>query len=146
MWDRLFKIFLRKSFKRGSLKVTLNDGSTVHLGDGSGDLVEVTLHDDDPPRKVLMNPDLAIGEAYMHGTMTIKNDDLYGFLSLAILNLGRNGERFSNPTSGQKFMQSARKILRKISLHNPVGPAQANVAHHYDLSDQLYDLGSSPLC
>ncbi len=140
MWDSLFKTFLTKSFKRGYLKITLNDGSTVSLGDGSGDLVEVTLHEDDLPRKILMNPDMAVGEAYMHGTLTIKNDDLYGFLSLAVLNLGRNGERFNNPTTGQKFMQSARKILRKISQHNPVGRAQQNVAHHYDLSDQLYDL------
>ncbi len=110
------------------------------MGDGTGAAVDVTLHDPSLTGKVLRNPDMAVGEAYMNGDMTIKDDDLYGFLGLAVRNMGRNGERFNNPTPVQRIMQSTRKILRKISQHNPIGRAQENVAHHYDLSDKLYDL------
>jgi hypothetical protein len=53
----------------------------------------------------------------MNSDMTIKDDDLYGFLALAVRNMGRNGGRYNNPTSLQKFMQSARKALRKVSQH-----------------------------
>ncbi len=140
MWVHLFKSFLNKSCKRGNLVIKFADDTVSTFGDGHGEVVEVTLHDPDLPRRVLSNPDMAVGEGYMKGTITIKNDDLYGFMSIAILNLGRNGERFNNPTTAQKYMQSARKILRKISQHNPIGRAQENVAHHYDLSDELYDL------
>lgn len=140
MWDSLFASFLKRSFKHGSLIIHLASGKTLQLGDGTGAPVEVTMHDPSLTGKILRNPDMAVGEAYMNGGMTIKDDDLYGFLALAVRNMGRNGERFNNPTAAQKFMQSARKTLRKISQHNPIGRAAANVAHHYDLSDELYDL------
>jgi len=140
MWDSLFSIFLKRSFKHGHLIIHLTNGKVLKLGDGIGAAVDVTLHDPSLTGKVLRNPDMAVGEAYMNGDMTIKDDDLYGFLGLAVRNMGRNGERFNNPTPVQRIMQSTRKILRKISQHNPIGRAQENVAHHYDLSDKLYDL------
>ncbi len=140
MWDSLFSIFLKRSFKHGHLIIHLTNGKVLKLGDGTGAAVDVTLHDPSLTGKVLRNPDMAVGEAYMNGDMTIKDDDLYGFLGLAVRNMGRNGERFNNPTPVQRIMQSTRKILRKISQHNPIGRAQENVAHHYDLSDKLYDL------
>jgi cyclopropane-fatty-acyl-phospholipid synthase len=140
MWDSLFTSFLERSFKHGHLVIHLTSGKTLQLGDGQGVPVEVTLHAPGLTRKIMGNPDMAVGEAYMNGDMTIKGDDLYGFLALAVRNMGRNGDRFNNPTSLQKIMQSARKMLRKVSQHNPIGRAQENVAHHYDLSDKLYDL------
>jgi len=140
MWDYLFANFLKRAFKHGSLIVHLASGKTLRLGGGTDTPVEVTLHDPSLTRKIMQNPDMAVGEAYMNGGMTIKDDDLYSFLSLAVRNMGRNGERFNNPTPTQKFTQSAQRMLRKISQHNPIGRAQENVAHHYDLSDALYDL------
>ncbi len=140
MWDSLFSRFLKRSFKHGSLTLHLASGKVLQLGDGASTPVEVTLHDPSLISKILRNPDMAVGEAYMNGDITIKNDDLYGFLALAVRNMGRNGERFNNPAKIQKSMQSVRKALRKVSQHNPIGRAQANVAHHYDLSDELYEL------
>lgn len=140
MWDSLFSSFLKRSFKHGHLIIHLTNGKVLKVGDGTGATVEVTLHDPSLTGKILRNPDMAVGEAYMNGGMTIKDDDLYGFLELAVRNMGRNGERFNNPTAVQRIMQSTRKIFRKISQHNPIGRAQENIAHHYDLSDKLYDL------
>ncbi len=140
MWDSLFTGFLKRSFKHGSLLIHMHGGKVLQLGDGAGPPVEVTIHDPSLTVKILRNPDMAVGEAYMNGGMTIKDDDLYGFLGLAVRNMGRNGERFNNPTSLQKFIQSARKAMRTVSQHNPIGRAQENVAHHYDLSDELYEL------
>jgi len=139
MWDSLFSNFLKRSFKHGSLIIHLASDKTLQLGDSTGTPVEVTLHDPSLTRKIMVNPDMAVGEAYMNGNLTVKDDDLYGFLALAVRNMGRNGERFNNPTNLQKIMQFARKALRKISQHNPIGRAQENVAHHYDLSDELYE-------
>ena len=33
-----------------------------------------------------------------------------------------------------------RRLVRRVQQYNPIGRAQSNVAHHYDLSGQLYDL------
>lgn len=140
MWSFLFGNFLKRHFKNGHLIIRLASGKTLQLGDGIGTPVVVTLHDPALTRKIMANPDMAVGEAYMNGDLTLKDDDLYGFLALAVRNMGRNGDRFNNPASLQRFLQSAGKALRKISQHNPIGRAQENVAHHYDLSDELYDL------
>ena len=40
----------------------------------------------------------------------------------------------------QKTLRRIRKLTRRIQQYNPVGKAQSNVAHHYDLSGTLYDL------
>src|SRR5256885_12137095 len=36
--------------------------------------------------------------------------------------------------------QAAGRLVRRIHQYNPVPRARRNVAHHYDLSDQLYEL------
>jgi cyclopropane-fatty-acyl-phospholipid synthase len=40
----------------------------------------------------------------------------------------------------QGLLLRAQWLARRIHQYNPIGKAQANVAHHYDLSDTLYDL------
>ena len=140
MWDHLFSNFLETAFKQGTLLVHLPSGKTLSLGDCSNDPVEVTIHDRSLTRKFLQNPDMAVGEAYMNGNLSIKNDDLYGFMELAVLNLGRNGNSGHTQTPRKKIVNSLRRVMRFISQSNPIGRAQENVAHHYDLSDELYDL------
>ncbi len=140
MWDHLFSNFLETAFKQGTLLVHLPSGKTLSLGDCSNDPVEVTIHDRSLTRKFLQNPDMAVGEAYMNGNLSIKNDDLYGFMELAVLNLGRNGNSGHTQTPRKKIVNSLRRVMRLISQSNPIGRAQENVAHHYDLSDELYDL------
>jgi cyclopropane-fatty-acyl-phospholipid synthase len=42
------------------------------------------------------------------------------------------------------MQQRLRQLLRHLLMHNPIGKAQQNVAHHYDLNDDLYDLFLDP--
>jgi cyclopropane-fatty-acyl-phospholipid synthase len=82
-----------------------------------------------------LNPDLAIGEAYMDGALTVEGGDVYDFLDLCFANLGWG--------SGQGLRgvrASIKRVIRRITKHNPIPVARANVAHHYDLSDRLYEL------
>jgi cyclopropane-fatty-acyl-phospholipid synthase len=144
MWDFLFTNFLEKRFRLGSLLVHFGNGTTLRLGDGTGKPVEVTMHDPSLTRKMLLNADMAVGEAYMTGEMTIKDDDLFGFMELAVRNMGRNGQWHNGMTRKKKFARSLRRMTRLVSQHNPIGRAQKNVAHHYDLSDELYELFLDP--
>ncbi|WP_397542909.1 class I SAM-dependent methyltransferase [Roseovarius salis] len=135
MWNKVFDGFLSHLMREGDLRVTFADGSTCSYGDGSGDPVHVTLHDANLPRKIILSPDMAVGEAYMDARLTIENDDLYGFLTLAIRNIAQQGDPwFRRP------LNWGRHAMRYLQQFNPASRARANVAHHYDLSRELYDL------
>ncbi len=132
MWNSLFKRLLRKLIRSGNLRLTLPDGTKMVLGDHQGDPIEVTLTDPDLPRKFMLNPELAIGEAYTDGTLTIVGDDLYGLIALGVRNFslgrGHGAESLFAP------------LLKPLKQFNPTTRARKNVAHHYDLSGELYDL------
>ena len=135
MWIKIFDRFVTHLFHDGDLIVTFPDGTKRRYGNGTGTPISVTLHDDGLPRKILMSPELAAGEAYMDGQLTIGDDDLPGFLELAVRNVATQGEPWF-----RKPLALGRHLMRHLQQFNPVGRAQANVAHHYDLSGELYDL------
>lgn len=119
----------------GNLRVTWPDGRTVSYGDGSGELVHAHFTDPGLMRCLMRNPELALGEGYMEGGLTIEGDDLSGFLRLISRNVRQNGVgRFSAAAYG------ARKGLRRIAQHNPLSIAKKNVEAHYDLPTELYEL------
>ena len=124
---------IRSLLKEGTAIVHMPDGTVGRYGDGTGTPVTVRLSDPALPRQILTSFDLAIGEAYMDGRLTVDNDDLYGFLTLGIRNAA-----FAH--GGRSPLDAIRRILRRIEQFNPIGRAQANVAHHYDLSEELYSL------
>ena len=83
--------------------------------------------------RLLLHPRLAFGEAYMDGTLTVEDGSLYDFLDL----LARN---IAAAHAVRAPVLSWLRTVRRFQQYNPVGRAQRNVAHHYDLSGQLYDL------
>ena len=135
MWTLALDRLLTHLFKRGRLRVTFPDGTTRSYGPGDGPQSAVTLHAASLPRRIVLSPEMAIGEGYMDGTVTIEGDDLYGFLELAITNIAAQGP----PWFGRP-MEALHWLRRRLDQFNPVTRARANVAHHYDLSGELYDL------
>ncbi|MCC5969712.1 MAG: class I SAM-dependent methyltransferase [Pararhodobacter sp.] len=135
MWNRLLDRFLRRFVRKGSLTLTLPDGQTRIYGDGSTPQVTLTLHDPALPRKLVMDPDLALGEGYMDGRLSVRNDDVNALLALALSN-----QRAGHMRGWQAMLMRLRARLRFLTQFNPTGRARRNVAHHYDLSGELYDL------
>jgi len=136
MWERLFLDFCDRLFRRGRLTVVLADGRTHAFGPGpGGPEVRVTLQDPDLPRKIALHPDMAVGEGYMDGRLVIEDDDLHGFLTLVLTNLVR-----MRATWWQAPLRMGHQALRRAEQFNPVGRSRSNVAHHYDLSGELYRL------
>ncbi len=141
MWTRVLDRMVGTIIRHGTLHVTLPDGCRITAGDGSGPPVAIRLDDPDLPRRILMNPDLAVGEGYMDGTLTIEDDDLRGFMALVLRNLGASAGIDRIP--GLWWRRPAavsRRAARRWRQWNPAPRARANVAHHYDLSGALYDL------
>jgi cyclopropane-fatty-acyl-phospholipid synthase len=135
MWTSALDRLLRHFFRHGRLHVTYPDGVRRSYGPGDCPEISVTLHDPSLPRRIVLSPDMGVGEGYMDGTFTIEGDDVYGFLSLAMANIAAQGQpAFRRP------LEALRWLKRRWDQFNPAARAQANVAHHYDLSGELYDL------
>ena len=85
--------------------------------------------------KLLINPDLYLGEGYMDGSIVIENGSLTEFLDIALKNVGRE------PTNSiTNIMGRIRRVYRHLTKFNLVGKSKENVAHHYDISEKFYDL------
>ena len=89
--------------------------------------------------RLLFRPDLYFGEAYSEGEIEIENGTLTEFLDLALMNIGRGELNFFSQLIN-KFSGS----YRYLTNFNFIKKSKMNVAHHYDLSDQLYDLFLDP--
>ena len=98
--------------------------------------VTVRIHDRAAQRQLLLNPKLAFGELYMDGRLTVEDGSLYDFLDL----LCSAVDAFETDTLIGRVSGVYGQMTRRLKQYNPVGKAQRNVAHHYDLSGRLYDL------
>ena len=131
----LFARFAGKVVTYGRLTIIDADGRTHVAGVAEGPAVTIRLHDKALHRSLALNPTLRLGEAYMDGTLTMEQGELYDFVELAAAN-ARNAK--NHPLA--RGLSTVRKALRRVHQHNPARRSRANVAHHYDLSGALYDL------
>jgi cyclopropane-fatty-acyl-phospholipid synthase len=135
MWNRLLDQFLDRLINSGSLEVGFPDGTTGRYGDGTGPLYRVTISDPTLPRRLCLQPDLAFGEGYMDGTLRIDGDDLRGLMAMVLSNAGTHPKVW-----WRKPIEGAMKAARRLQMWNPAHRSRQNVAHHYDLSSELYEL------
>ena len=85
--------------------------------------------------KLLFYPDLSFGEAYADGTLKIENGSLTDFLEITSKNIGRKKINIF-----AQLLNSLRGTYRYLTNFNFVKKSKTNVTHHYDISDELYDL------
>jgi len=131
----LLDIFLRRIVRRGSLTLISADGTARRYGDGSRPAVSVRLADKRLERQLVLDPQLSLGEAYMHGRLEMAEGGIYDFLELFLTNLA------NEPLPGwTRSLDTARYMLRRLRQFNPTGRARRNVAHHYDIDGAIYDL------
>ncbi len=133
-------MLLARLFRRltrvGQLTVIDARGKAHDFGPPDGEpSVTIRLHDKALHYKLFFNPDLYTGEAYMDGTLTIEEGTLDEFLHICCVNLAS-----AEPTLVKRAMDRLRPLVQAITQHNPVRLARRHAAHHYDLSDSLYDL------
>ena len=104
-------------------------------GPRPGPSVTIRVHTWWTAVRLAFRPRLALGESYMDGTLTIEDGGhIYDLLDL----LGRSMGSLDD-TPLLRWSYAVQRWLRVIEQYNPIGTAQRNVAHHYDLKDQLYD-------
>ncbi|HEX5327280.1 MAG TPA: cyclopropane-fatty-acyl-phospholipid synthase family protein, partial [Acetobacteraceae bacterium] len=126
---------LRSFVRVGTLTVIDADRNAHVFAGSSGPSVTMRLHDRALYYKLFRNPELHAGEAYMDGTMTFEDSTLRDFLVLFSLNRLALG---SYPL--QKLLRRVSRWLKRFQQANPIGGAAKNVAHHYDIGNEFYQL------
>ena len=128
--------FMKRLIRRGQLTV-IDAAGKPHTFKGQEPLHEVTIRFTDRKleRDILLNPRLAVLEAYVDGRLLIEQGDLHDFLDLCVVNL-----EAGMPASGSVIRDRLAYMTRRLRQWHPPRRAKANVAHHYDLSGKLYEL------
>ena len=131
--DRLLRFLLQTFIRRGTFRLTTSRGTTFTFGDGTGKPVAVRFITRGAEWRILLDPEMGLGEAYMDGTFVVEEGTIADVLAVA---LGQNTELpyWARP----QFL--IRYFARRLSQFNPRPRSRRNVAHHYDLDGRLYSL------
>jgi cyclopropane-fatty-acyl-phospholipid synthase len=125
--------FYERLIRHGSLTIIDADGRAHACGEGEPQ-VTVRLHDRRLHWKLYLHPEIAAGEAYMNGTLTVENGGIFDLIDLIASNM-------TDDTLGpaSRLLNSA-EVFRRLQQYNPVKRSHRNVAHHYDLTRSFYRL------
>jgi cyclopropane-fatty-acyl-phospholipid synthase len=131
--EGLLHLSLCKFINRGNLSVTTANGERFACGDGTGEPVAIRFLTHDAERHILLNPELAFGEAYMDGSFVVEQGSIADALGIL----------FDQPEilpDWAKVRWWARFLVRHAKQFNLRRRSRNNVAHHYDLDGRLYSL------
>ncbi len=129
-------IFLNDLFKDDGFELIDSNSKKYVIGKPIKEKpIIIKLLDQKLMQKLLINPDLYFGEAYMDGSLVIENGTLTEFLELAFKNIGRG-----NINSYGAIIKKIRGTFGYLTNLNKIIKSKENVAHHYDISEKLYDL------
>jgi cyclopropane-fatty-acyl-phospholipid synthase len=136
MLDRI----LRGKIKQGSLTILSQSGEASHYGERQSGWPDVTMRiqSSGAVSRILLNPRLGMGEAYMNGDVSVDNDDIMGFVEIIRRNNPwENGGEIGDPKPFRKWL---RYLARPLMQLNSLANSRSNVAHHYDVSNDFYRL------
>ena len=132
---RLLTSALRTMVKAGRLTIAAADGTRHTVDSGlPGPSVTIRLHSATLPIKLLVSPSLALGEAYMDGSLTVEDGSVRDLLAVVTSGLD---------ALDQLPIERLRAPLARIATRltrNRRRRAARNVTHHYDLSNEFYAL------
>ena len=128
--------FLSKIFNDGGIILIDHRGQKYICGNPSKEKpLTVKLLKKDLNWKLLLHPELYLGEEYAKHNIEIDNGSMYDFLCLCLKNI-EGGEINKYAKLYNKFLSSYRNFITR----NSPKISKKNIAHHYDKGEELYDL------
>jgi cyclopropane-fatty-acyl-phospholipid synthase len=126
-----------KLLTQGSLTLIVPGKEPRTYGRGGGRHLTLRFTDRKVAFDIVRNPRLGLGEAYMEGRVIVEDGTILDLLELIV---GAN--RWEEKGEGRRALAKgkATRTLKRMILRNTPRRARRNVAHHYDLRDELYDL------
>ena len=144
MSARLVKRYLGSIVERGTLQVGFADGSRAQFGTSPPGYPHVAIRftDNKVPRDILLDPRLGAAETYMDGRLVIERGGIMELVEL--LRANRPWDR-GGSIGGPKLLRriSNRVAFAREAVNDRIG-SQKNVAHHYDIGNELYQLMLDP--
>jgi cyclopropane-fatty-acyl-phospholipid synthase len=133
----LLHSLLRAAIQQGAVRLIDASNRSFLIGDGTPPSCTLRLKRRHLDWWIALNPSIRLAEAYMDGLIDIEDGTLYDFLELMVRNSAKIGldEHWLTIGSGALL-----RLARRAKRHNPIHRARRNVAHHYDLSEELYRL------
>jgi cyclopropane-fatty-acyl-phospholipid synthase len=136
----LIERLLNTLIRSGRLDVTFAGGETRSFGREGGKEVSIRLHDRMVALDIARNPRLGLGEAYMDGRLTVENGTILDLLEVVV---GSN--RWEDGGRGRARLNKGKlKKIRALFRRNKPKASRRNVAHHYDLGNELYSAFLDP--
>jgi cyclopropane-fatty-acyl-phospholipid synthase len=132
--DWLLRVSIARLITRGNLRLTTTGGTALTFGDGSGPLVAGRFMSRRAELGVLLEPELKLGEAYMNGSFVMEQGSIADLLAMAM------GAAYGHALRRTHPLDWPRLAWRRLKQLNLRGRARRNVAHHYDLDEQVYAL------
>ena len=121
--------------KRGQITLIMPDGKRATYGPGGGRSLTISVADRRVPFELMRNPRLAIGETYMDGRLVIEDGTILDLLELVVSN-----NRWEEGGNSRKAIKKGKRRFKWLWSRNRAAKSKRNVAHHYDLKDELYEL------
>jgi cyclopropane-fatty-acyl-phospholipid synthase len=131
--DRLLRFFMSRFIRHGALTITTASGTQFTCGDGTGKPASVRFLTAAAERRLLLDPELALGELYMDGTFVVERGTIADVLAI-VLDQPEFLPRWA------KLQWWLRYLVRHAQQFNPPRRSKNNVERHYDLDGRLYSL------
>jgi cyclopropane-fatty-acyl-phospholipid synthase len=136
MW--LLAKALQRLVKRGPLTVIGPDGKVATYGAPDPDLNPVTARFTDArvARQIARDPGLGAAEAWMDGRLLLEQGDLLDLIQI----IRRNNRWEERGNRKDSFLRKGGWLKSRIDQMNWQRRSRRNVAHHYDIGNELYRL------
>lgn len=132
--------FLERGVRQGVLELARPDGSLRRFGTPAEGFphVRIRLTDKGAERRILRDPRLGAAEAFMDGQLEVEQGDIMDLVYLLRANARWDkGGELKEQTALKKVLGKAVTLVDGI---NRAASAKKNIAHHYDVGNDLYNL------
>jgi cyclopropane-fatty-acyl-phospholipid synthase len=124
-----------KLLTKGSITLKLPGHEPRTHGRGGGKHLTVRFTDRKVGFDIVKNPRLGLGEAYMDGRLIIEGGTI-----LDLLEMITEANPWEDRRQSRGPLRKRKSSFLKLLKPNNLKRARKNVAHHYDLKDELYEL------
>lgn len=130
---------LLKNFTVGELTLTKENGNTIKIGDGNAIRAQIIIKNKDFYKKCALYGDIGFGEAYCDGDWD--TPDLTNVIRWVIQNVEASGVMSGSKSKKVLFnlFEKLNRIKHKLNKGTKENSVK-NVSHHYDLSNDFYQL------
>ena len=136
----ILRPFLSRIVRKGRLTVVAPDGARETFGEPAPGFPDVTVRFTSRRgmRRILLDPRLGAGEAFMDGEMELTQGDIMDLVTLIRMNTP--WDRGARLRDKSWLGRRADWLKTRLGSINRQRQSRANVRHHYDIGNELYRL------